>query len=134
MKGYAAVGLIGSNDPVNPKAWARLVPILIARDRFGRFLGPAFSILHHFAGPYAGSSWAFCGIESHDLTKLPEFQKVLVDVIRRLLDGVYLHSLQPSLWCYRFGEKAQVSVKVRNDGSTPKTVTVRWKLHRCLSH
>jgi hypothetical protein len=128
MKGYAAVGLIGSNDPVNPKAWARFVPILIARDRFGRFLGPAFSILHHFAGPYAGSSWAFCGIESHDLTKLPEFQKVLVDVIRRLLDGVYLHSLQPSLWCYRVGEKAQVSVKVRNDGSTPKTVTVRMEI------
>ena len=128
MKGYAAVGLIGSNDPVNPKAWARFVPILIARDRFGRFLGPAFSILHHFAGPYAGSSWAFCGIESHDLTKFPEFQKVLVDVIRRLLDGVYLHSLQPSLWCYRFGEKAQVSVKVRNDGSTPKTVTVRMEI------
>jgi len=128
MKGYAAVGLIGSNDPVNPKAWARLVPVLIARDQFGRYLGPAFSVLHHFAGPYAGSSWAFCGIESHDLTRLPEFQKVLVHVIRQLLDGVYLHSLQPSLWCYRVGEKAQVSVKVRNDGVAPKTVTVRVEI------
>lgn len=128
MKGYAAVGIIGSNNPVNPKAWARLVPVLIARDRFGRYLGPAFSILHHFAGPYSGGSWAFCGIESHDLTKLPGFRKVLMKVIHRLLSGVYLHSLKPSLWCYRVGERVQVSVQVRNDGFAPQTVTVRMEI------
>ncbi|MFN4180991.1 MAG: beta-galactosidase, partial [Armatimonadota bacterium] len=115
----------GSNNPVNPQGWARLVPVLIARDKFGRYLGPAFSILHHFAGPYAGSTWAFCGIESHDLTKFPKFQAVLVEVVRRMLRGVYLHSLRPSLWTYRKGETASISVKVRNDGHAPQTVTVR---------
>ncbi len=125
MKGYAAIALIGSNNPVNPQAWARLVPMLIARDKFGRYLGPAFSVLHHFAGPYAGSIWAFCGVESHDLTQLPQFQAVLVEVVRHMLQGVYLHSLRPSLWTYHKGETASVSVKVRNDGVAPQTVTVR---------
>ncbi len=125
MEGYAAVALIGSNNPVNPQSWARLVPVLIARDKFGRYLGPAFSILHHFAGPYAGSTWAFCGIESHDLTKSPKFQAVLIEVVRHMLRGVYLHSLRPSLWTYRKGETASISVKVRNDGLAPQTVTVR---------
>ncbi len=125
MKGYAAIALIGSNNPVNPQAWARLVPMLIARDKFGRYLGPAFSVLHHFAGPYAGSIWAFCGVESHDLTKSPKFQAVLVEVIRHMLSGVYLHSLRPSFWTYRRGETANISVKVRNDGVAPQTVTVR---------
>ena len=128
MKGYAAVGLIGSNNPVNPQAWARFVPVLVARDKFGRYLGPAFSVMHHFAGPYAGSTWAFCGIESHDLTKFPKFQQVLVQVIRRMLRGVYLHSLQPSFWTYRKGETASVRVKVRNDGVAPQTVTVRMEV------
>lgn len=130
VKGYAAVGLVGNNDPVNPKAWARLVPILIARDRYGRYLGPAFSVMYHFSGPYAGSIWAFCGIESHDLTKIPTFQKVLVQVINLMLDGVYLHGLKPSLWCYqRCGEKPEISVKVRNDGTLPKRVTVRVEVY-----
>lgn len=125
MKGYAAVALIGSNNPVNPQGWARFVPVLIARDKFGRYLGPAFSILHHFAGPYSGSTWAFCGIESHDLTKSPKFQTVLIEVIRHMLGGVYLHSLRPSLWTYRRGETVNISVKVRNDGLAPQTVTIR---------
>lgn len=128
MKGYAAVGLIGSNDPVNPQAWARLMPVLVARDKFGRYLGPAFSVMHLFAGPYAGSTWAFCGIESHDLTKFPKFQQVLVQVIRHMRHGVYLHSLQPSFWTYRKGETASVSVKVGNDGVAPQTVTVRMEV------
>ncbi len=128
MSGYAAVGLIGSNDPVNPKAWARLIPVLIARDRYGRYLGPAFSVMHHFAGPYAGSAWTFCGIESHDLTKVPAFQSVLVEVVRHLLHGVYLHSLRPSLWCYRPNETAEIAVKVRNDGVASQTVTVRMEI------
>ncbi|MFA0760491.1 MAG: hypothetical protein HZLCBSQH_000585 [Candidatus Fervidibacterota bacterium] len=128
MKGYAAVGLIGSNNPVNPQAWARLVPVSVARDKFGCYLGPAFSVVHHFAGPYAGSTWAFCGMESHDLTKFPKFRQVLAQVIRRMLHGVYLHSLRPSFWTYRKGETASVSVKVRNDGVAPQTVTVRMEV------
>ncbi|MDW8028507.1 MAG: beta-galactosidase [Armatimonadota bacterium] len=128
MKGYTAVALIGSNDPVNPKAWARLVPVLVARDKFGRYLGPAFSILHHFAGPYASSTWAFCGIESHDLTQQAKFQTLLVQVARYMLRGVYLHSLRPSFWTYRKGETANIIVKVRNDGVAPQTVTVRIEI------
>ncbi len=128
LKGYAAVALVGENNPVFPKSWAQFVPVLIARDRYGRYLGPAFSVLRHFAGPYAGSSWAFCGVESHDLTESPAFQTVLVSVLRHLLWGVYLHSLQPSLWCYRKGETATFSVKVRNSGVAPQTVTVRLRL------
>ncbi|MER3502183.1 MAG: hypothetical protein C4295_12100 [Candidatus Fervidibacterota bacterium] len=128
IRGYAAVGLIGDNNPVSPKAWARLIPVLLARDRYGRFLGPAFSVMHHFAGPYAGSAWAFCGIEHPDLTKVPPFQSLLAQVVRHLLDSVYLHSLKPSLWCYREGETAEISVKVRNDGVATKTVTVRMEV------
>lgn len=129
LKGYAAVGLIGSNNPVFPQAWAKITPVLIARDKYGRYLGLAFSVMHHFAGPYAGSAWAFCGIESHDLTKVPAFQTVLVQVVRHILQGVYLHSLQPSLFTFRKGETATISVKIRNDGIASQTVTVRLEVY-----
>ena len=82
---FAAVAMTGSNDPVFAKTYARFVPVLEAKDRFGRPVGPVLSMVLNHSGPYAGSAWAFCGHPT--MFKRPDAvcDKVLVSVCRRLL-------------------------------------------------
>lgn len=82
---FAAVAMTGSNDPVFAKTYARFVPVLEAKDRFGRPVGPVLSMVLNHSGPYAGSAWAFSGHPT--MFKRPDAvcDKVLVSVCRRLL-------------------------------------------------
>ena len=82
---FAAVAMTGSNNPVFPDVQARWIPILEAKDRFGRSRGPVLSMVLNWAGPYKGSAWAFCGHPTLFRSADPAADKLLVDVCRRLL-------------------------------------------------
>ncbi|MCS7224782.1 MAG: beta-galactosidase [Armatimonadetes bacterium] len=133
LKGLASVGLIGSNDPVRPAAWARLMPLVYGRDRFGRFTGPVLAVLHHFAGPYKGSSWAFCGVENRDLTHLSAFNEIVGESLKRLAFGCYLYAFRPNFWTYRPGEVVVLSLRVRNAGLTNQIATLELEIRPSLS-
>ena len=62
--GYAACSMLGSDSPVFPEKWGRHIPVLREQDGTGALLGDAGAIAYNYAGPYAGSSWAFfAGLE-----------------------------------------------------------------------
>ncbi len=128
IKGYAAVALTGSNDPVRPVAYSRLIPLLQARDRFGRYLGPAFSLVYHFDGPFKGGSWAICGIDNRDICALPNGDRFLTEALRRLVFSSYLHSLRPAFWAYRPNESVRINLKVANYGLFDAQAAIRLEI------
>ena len=60
LEGWAACGVVGWDT-------ARWLPLLNAYDGYGRLRGAAGAMLRHYAGPWAGSSWAFFGVTNRDL-------------------------------------------------------------------
>ena len=126
FSGWAASALVGSNNPVFPQVWGRRLPVLEAHDRTGRALGAAVSLVHHWAGPWAGSSWLLCGVENRNLLLEPKAAAVLHRALGALQDQVYLRSLAPGLACYRPGEQPQVSFTIHN--GSPRPLRLQWRL------
>ena len=60
LKGWAASGVVGYDN-------ARWIPLLETDDRFDRPRGPAAAVMFHYNGFYAGSAWAYFGLENLDL-------------------------------------------------------------------
>lgn len=129
LQGYAAVGMFGNNDPVFALPTARWIPILAAYDEYGRPRGTVGAIAHNFAGPYAGSSWAFFGVTSHDLFAWPQMQRALPGIVENLLRSTFLNGLQTGYASYRDGEEVLASVQVRNCGQGPQSVVVRLRIY-----
>jgi len=121
LRGFSASGLIGDNNPVFPPVYRRWIPVLEVTDAKGNRRGTALSILHNFAGVYKGSSWAFSGITSGEPLLLggADRERLLAQVMERIVRKVYLHSLRTDLACYERGEKAAISVEVVNFGTHP---------------
>lgn len=120
FEGWAASALVGSNDPVFPKPYARRIPLLMAYDSLGRRAGALGAVVHNFAGPYKGSSWAAFGVTNRDLFSRSgalsmEFEHIL-DLLTR---QVYMHTLRTDLFQYRKGEAVTVSVMCANLGDEP---------------
>ncbi|MBI4606167.1 MAG: hypothetical protein HY721_29730 [Planctomycetes bacterium] len=109
--GWAASGVRGHDA-------TRWIPLLEARDRHGRPRGSVGSLLLHHAGHYAGSRWAFFGVESLDLFDpgRPEALDGLGRLARFLARGVYLRGLGSAFPAYESGEEAALSVVVENRG------------------
>ena len=117
LTGWVACITDPTGSPVYGKANLRFIPQGATFDRLGRSRGPLGGVAHHFAGPYAGSSWAFFGVEDRDLFAeggLPD--AYVVALARRLVDQVYLHGLTTDLACYRDGETVTIIVDVANRG------------------
>jgi len=117
LLGYVACITDPTGSPVFGTANLRFIPLGQTLDRLGQPRGPLGGVAHHFAGPYAGSSWAFFGVEDRDVFAeggLPaDFVAALA---RRLVDQVYLHGLTTDLACYREGEAVQISIQLANRG------------------
>lgn len=119
--GYSAVGVL--------RASARWQPLINACDRFGRLSGTAGALMHHYAGTFAGSTWAFFGVDSHDLTVLPQFaEQVLLPLLRHLHRGVFLHGLQSHFACYRPNEPVEATLQVSNFGARDFVGKVEFSL------
>jgi len=115
FNGWAAIGAtgVGSHDR------ARWTPLLQARDAYGRPAGPLLALLHHYAGPFAGSSIAFCGAEDKDIFADPAGRSLLPRLVAAVSDGLYLRDLKPLRNTVHPGEKAEFSVHAVNFGRQP---------------
>ncbi|MBN1418228.1 MAG: hypothetical protein JXP34_05590 [Planctomycetes bacterium] len=119
FEGWAASGVVGSDD-------ARWIPILDAFDRYDRPRAAAAALLVHYRGFYAGSTWAYFGIEDRDLfaDARGPMARVLQDAARILVRRIFLRNLATELRLYGPGEEVNVSVFVENRGRRPRSVEV----------
>lgn len=107
--GWAASGVLQEN--------ARWQPLVNAQDRFGRLRGAAGALMQHHHGPFAGSSWAFFGVDNRDLTEAAGFSDhVLLPLLRHLRRGVSIQRFQSSLACYRRTESLGAELILRHQG------------------
>jgi len=111
LEGYAAAGVTGFED-------ARWVPLLNGYDRYGRLRGAAGAMLRHYAGTYAGSSWAFFGVTNRNLfaESDPASAEALVRLVRALAGDTYVAWLVPDRGCYREGEEVELLARVADNG------------------
>ncbi len=129
FEGWAASALLGSNDPVFPKAYARRIPLLMSYDQIGREAGAIGQIVHNFAGPFKGSSWAAFGVTNTDLfSRSGPLSMEFGDILDRLLQKVYLRSLKTDLALYKPGESATLSAVCENLSKQSVKVWVRFEI------
>lgn len=128
LAGYSATAMLGLNGHGFGPNRARWVPLLECRDRFGRARGHAGAIVHHFAGAFAGSSWAVFGVTDRDLFAAgsPALSAVLLPAAEALLRRVYLHETDTAFASYRPGETVTLRTRVTNAGRAPCSVEVRF--------
>ena len=124
--GFSSCGLIGDNDPVFPRVYRRWIPVVEGLDSKGYPRGTALSIMHNFTGIYKGSSWAFSGITSGEPILLggASRERLLVQVVERIVQKVYLHSLRSDQPIYASGEQAALSVNASHFGKRPSRARV----------
>ncbi|MHB1455844.1 MAG: hypothetical protein ACYC0V_02905 [Armatimonadota bacterium] len=117
IEGYSACSMLGNNHPVEPRKWGRHIPLVQAFDSFGRYRGDIGSMAVNYAGPYAGSRWAFFGATNRDLfaAKGPMLAHLLA-IVDALVTRTYLHTLESDLACYRDGETVKLSCRLIGPG------------------
>jgi hypothetical protein len=123
LRGWAACGVIGYDD-------ARWIPLLQTFDRYGRRRGAAAAMTLNYRGFYAGSCWAYLGVENVDLLKDPEgpTASAIAQVAEFLLRKLFLHNLTTDHRLYRDGEPVTASVAVENRGCEDRRVRLRFSL------
>lgn len=114
VEGWVASGVTGWDN-------ARWVPLLNARDRYGRPRGAAGALLLNYSGFYARSLWAYFGVENKPLfgPSVPGSAKSLVALTKWLLRGCFLHNLRGESDLYPPGETVVIRAKVSNCGEKP---------------
>jgi len=119
LTGWAASGVQGYDN-------ARWIPLLDARDRFGRTRGAAGALMINYNGFYGGSMWGYFGVESRDLFDgtEPALDRGLVSLAQFMTQGVFLHNLDTDLDSYKPGEPVARTVVVENYGAKPQSCRV----------
>lgn len=120
LRGWSAVGLTGGST-------ARWIPLLQARDRYGRPAGPCFSLLAHYGGHYANAMIAYCGLEGDLRAALgePLLERSLATAVSMLMRGVFLEAPRCAPDVVLPGEAPSLSVRVRNASAAERTVALR---------
>jgi hypothetical protein len=118
LTGWATSGVIA--------AGSRWVPLLNTYDRFGRLRGAAGAMLLNFAGFYAGSQWAYFGVEDRPLfgPSVAGSDADLVRLVKWLQRGCFMSNLRPEFFAYDPGEIANVKLRVHDFGSGALRATV----------
>jgi len=122
LSGWAASGVVGYDH-------ARWVPLLDAVDRFGRPRGAAGAMLIHYRGPFAGSIWAFFGLDNVDLFAQTDgpMAKTLRQIGRFMARKIFLRNLATEQRLYRPGEPVAASVVVENRGHRAQRAEVEFQ-------
>ncbi len=124
VEGWAACGVVGWNQ-------ARWLPLLEGYDRYGRLRGAVGAMLCHYAGPWAGSTWAFFGVTNQDLFAPGQasMSEVFVSIIRSLARNTYFTSLTTEDPCYRQGETAKFILPIFNGGRSERELRIQLEIH-----
>jgi hypothetical protein len=107
---------------------ARWMPLIEARDAFGRFSGAAGAFVHHYGGPFAKSTWALFGVTNRDIWTGPEGQALLQYVLSVFRTGAFLQELKTEAALYARGDTAHLSATVQNTSRYTRTVPVEFRL------
>ncbi len=135
LAGWGASGIVGdyTNDGIRylrrqVVTNARWTPLLETYDRYGRPRGAAAALMLNHGGFYAGSNWAYFGVENVDLFKDPSspMAKALQEVARFLVRGTFLRQVATEFRLYRPGETVKASAVVDNRGGRAQPVSVRF--------
>jgi hypothetical protein len=123
FEGYAATCVVGMNQ-------ARWMPLLEAHDSVGRKRGAAGALVHHVRGAYARSSWAFFGVDNHDIFSAESALGVstLRAVSKVLANKCYLHACESDFASYKQGEPVHLCVLATNLSRASAELDVRWKI------
>ncbi|MBI2302997.1 MAG: beta-galactosidase, partial [Armatimonadetes bacterium] len=121
--GWVATGVMGSDN-------ARWIPLLEARDRYGRLRGAAAALTLHYNGFYGGSMWAYWGVDSHDLFADPASPaaQMLADVARYIRRGMFLRNLKCDQPLYHAGEAVKLQVVAEAPEELPAGAAVRFSV------
>ena len=65
---------------------SRFIPLLSADDKYGRHRGWAAGLVVNYAGPYKGSNWLLCGLESPAFYRSAAFAQGLVQALTAMRD------------------------------------------------
>ncbi|HSV73073.1 MAG TPA: beta-galactosidase, partial [Chthonomonadales bacterium] len=126
VRGHSATGQTAQGYAGAPLK-ARWVPLADAVDRYGRKRGTAFAVMHHYAGEYPGSTWAYSGISCRDLFRPGDAagEELFRTALRRLIGARFLFEPSAGLASVRPGESVAPAVHVGNAGSAPSQASVR---------
>ena len=80
--GFSAIGQLGINGHGFGPNRARWIPLLECFDKDGHSRGHAAAMMHHFANVFAGSSWAFFGVDN-----MAQLKEIVADFDRSVDSG-----------------------------------------------
>lgn len=122
-QGYAATCVVGMNH-------ARWIPLLNAYDALGRKRGAAGALAHHVRGAFARGSWAFFGVDNHDLFSAGSAlgEGTLRALGRTFTRKCFLHGCETDFACYRQGEPVRARALVTNLGRGSAELELRWRI------
>ncbi len=127
--GFSAIGQLGINGHGFGPNRARWIPLLECFDSDGRSRGHAAAMMHHFANVFAGSSWAFFGVDNMDLmADDAERAALLQPIVKALFRRVYISRTMTGYMCYRKGEDASLQTMVSNFSGKDCNGRVRFVL------
>jgi hypothetical protein len=117
VQGWAASGVRGAEQ-------TRWLPLLDTADRYGRPRGPAAALMIHYSGFFAGSAWAYFGVEDQDLFAAGNraMGAGLCNLVRTMVRGVTLHDLRCDFASYAPGSTAKLSATIENRGAEPQAL------------
>lgn len=120
VQGWAASGVRGGDQ-------TRWTPLLEATDRYGRPRGPAAALMTHYSGFYAGSAWAYFGVDDQDLFAAGNqaMGTGLCNLVRAMVRGMYLRTLRCDAASYAPGDRVKLQVRIGNRGPAAQAIQVR---------
>ncbi|MBI2301156.1 MAG: cellulase family glycosylhydrolase, partial [Armatimonadetes bacterium] len=129
LEGFVARSLAGSNSPVFPDQHGETETFGQAYDRLGRPRGALGVVCHLYAGPYAGAAWGGFAVSNRDLFAADAAGIApLLEVVDRLVSGVYLRHVTADKPCVRAGETVRVQCQAANRSTRPRTVRIVLKV------
>ncbi|NQU09027.1 MAG: hypothetical protein HQ583_10715, partial [Candidatus Abyssubacteria bacterium] len=113
---YAAAGWEADSIEPSTLPVGRWFPLVECYDRYCRPRGAAGAIRANYDGPYAGSIWAYFGVENINLFSgdYPELMELLLRILRFQCTGAFLAPCRPKDWVYDPGDSACLPVHLVN--------------------
>ncbi len=106
----------------------RWIPILEACDRHGRNRGSLLSLLVHHANPYQKAMWAYLGTDDLTLIKKPAITKALIDLTKRMFEGIFIIEGGSEHFAYKNGEPVRLGAKISNFGCQSANIRVCFRI------
>lgn len=112
FKGFASCCQLGNNNPVYSKKQAQYISLVKAYNMQGR-CADALGMVQHFDGAFKGGTWAFSGVQTHDLLgEVSPFKTLLPQIVARFKNRICIQSISTDAAIYPAGSTVQISVMI----------------------